>query len=732
MKILWVSDSPTSPSGFGAVTRAVCRRLVERGHHVEIVGWQTRGAVTRWEGIPVHPVRRDLFGSDVLLGYLMRTRPDFLVTLADVWWLSFLADPPVQQFLDLSGSRWVLYYPVDGADPEGRLPPSWVRMLEAVDVPVAMSRFGVAVTRASGLECAYIPHGCELDVFRPPADKHGAKARLGYEDRFGVLSDARNQPRKLLPRLLDVFARFAADKDDVLLHMHCDPDDDAAMSELYAYRLREDVELLGLGDKVRFTTNFRMRTSGGLDEEQLAAIYQAADVHLLTSWGEGFGLPTLQAASAGVVPIAVDYTASRELVGRHGFAVSAESSVLDEFGLVRAFLNREGAATALGRLYRDPAELADRSRRSREFALSYGWDALADRWEQVLLEAPARRRPQRTRTLAFTGSTVADRMESDTLPEPVAAVVGETVARLPGGSTVTFQMAERRFGEVSAEIKRDAYAGGEAISIPVRLRPLFEGCPRAAIGHLLVSPSDLPVAGALKRLFPSLAFSIPKASGDVEHAPFLSLEQLLPTLPHYALVIDRSREAAQGVDVACAALGVPYLGPSDLWPAPAESQPVLAIRELLTDPGLAEWRREVAAGRLEAALGTDVVDRIRAAALEGQPEPQREPAPAAPDDELFLVRPVLGAPADAVPRIERHAASLGGLVLLRTGRGALVVTLPPGGKEELERSTLVGFVGGITLDDDTDAARGLKKAFARNALDQMHARPPAAAAGERR
>src|SRR6266536_5601351 len=77
--------------------------------------------------------------------------------------------------------------------------------------------------------------------------------------------------------------------------------------------------------------------SSDLDEEQLAAIYQAADVHLLTSWGEGFGLPTLQAASAGVVPIAVDYTASRELVGRHGFAVSAESSVLDEFGLVRAF-----------------------------------------------------------------------------------------------------------------------------------------------------------------------------------------------------------------------------------------------------------------------------------------------------------------------------------------------------------------------------------------------------------
>jgi nucleoside-diphosphate-sugar epimerase len=83
VRILWVSDRPTSPSGFGAVTAAVCRRLAARGHHVEILGWQNRGFDTRWEGIPVHPVRRDLFGSDVLLGYLYRMRPHFFITLAD-------------------------------------------------------------------------------------------------------------------------------------------------------------------------------------------------------------------------------------------------------------------------------------------------------------------------------------------------------------------------------------------------------------------------------------------------------------------------------------------------------------------------------------------------------------------------------------------------------------------------------------------------------------------------
>jgi hypothetical protein len=112
MRLLWISDSPTTPSGFGMVTREVCARLAERGHAVEILGWQQHGRTERWHGIPVHPVRYDAFGADTVLGYLIRQRPDFVVTLADVWWMSFLADPPVQRFFDQSGARWVLYYPI--------------------------------------------------------------------------------------------------------------------------------------------------------------------------------------------------------------------------------------------------------------------------------------------------------------------------------------------------------------------------------------------------------------------------------------------------------------------------------------------------------------------------------------------------------------------------------------------------------------------------------------------
>jgi glycosyltransferase involved in cell wall biosynthesis len=361
VRLLWISDSPTTPSGFATVTREVCRRLRDRGHRIEILGWQTRGASTWWEGMPVHPVRHDQFGADVLLGYLMRVRPDYVVSLADVWWTGFLADPQIQAFLDMSGTRWVHYYPVDGATPEGVLPKGWAELLRIADVAIAMSRYGQEISQASGVEAGYVPHGVDCSLFRPPADKQAAKAALNYDGRFVILSDARNQPRKMLPRTLDILRLLASDEryDDVALHLHCDPNDEAANSELYSYSILHDLETLGLLGRVRFTAGFEMRPGGGVTMPELARLYQAADVHLLCSYGEGFGLPTLQAAAAGVVPLAVDASASRELLQGHGSAVPVESTMRDEFGIVRTLLSREAAATAVARYHDDPVTLTE-------------------------------------------------------------------------------------------------------------------------------------------------------------------------------------------------------------------------------------------------------------------------------------------------------------------------------------------------------------------------------------
>src|SRR5206468_525850 len=135
-----------------------------------------------------------------------RLRPDYLVTLADVWWLTFLTDPGIERFFGMTATRWAMYFPLDGHRPDRTLPASWVEILRRADLPIAMSLYGRDLVRAHGVDCEYIPHGVNTTTFHPPADRAEAKRRLGYDGRFVVLSDARNQPRKMLPRLLTIFA----------------------------------------------------------------------------------------------------------------------------------------------------------------------------------------------------------------------------------------------------------------------------------------------------------------------------------------------------------------------------------------------------------------------------------------------------------------------------------------------------------------------------------------------
>lgn len=502
MKILWMSDSPVSPSGFGNVTRFVCAALATRGHHISILGWQARGSPVRWQNCTIYPMRHDGFGADVLLNYLWRTQPDVLVTLADVWWLTYISHPTIARFMRTAGIPWALYYPIDGDMGAGLLPPSWVRILKTVDLPIAMSRYGRDVSRANGVMPAYIPHGVDTTIFCPPPDKVAAKRALGYEGKFVILSDARNQPRKLLPRTLEIFRRFAANKEDVLLHLHCDPADPAARTPEYWYELPADIEFLGLTPKVRITEGMSM--AGGVPLTRLAAIYQAADVHLLSSWGEGFGLPTLQAAAAGVVPFASDYTASRELVLGHGEAIRVQHFVEDQFRLQRAFIDMDDAVNRLEHLYQDGDLLRAKARQARQFAEAYDWQQLIPQWDDLLKQQVPALRSRVGR--AAVASQVTVRQTSVAGRHDLAQVLRGAIPSLPDSARVTFNVVESKPGELTAEVIQDALVFDNSLTVPATLPPVDPKLVKARItGCVYISgPCDVPVLHRLSRIFPGL------------------------------------------------------------------------------------------------------------------------------------------------------------------------------------------------------------------------------------
>lgn len=602
MHLLWISDSPDTPSGFGNVTRFVCQGLAARGHTVSILGWQTLEQ-QEWQGCTVYPNGRLPLGSDAFFRVLLRLRPQIVIALGDVWWLPYFSAPHIRQQMELLDTPWALYFPVDG-DMEGeRLPASWVELLRDVDVPISMSRYGQRIARQAGVSCYYIPHGVDLKVFRPPADRDAAKARVGAADKFLILADSRNQPRKMIPRLLDVFARFAAGRPDALLHLHTDPDDEFARSATYSYDVRADIQHLGLEAQVRFTPGMTVKRGGGLPLEQLAAYYQAADVHLLASSGEGFGLPTLQAAAAGAVPMAGAYSASLELVERHGEAIPIGEWTENEFGIRRGLIDVADAERKLVRFYDDRDLLRARSAQCCEFAAPYAWEEVVEQWDTLLRSM-----------FGIRGSRVKRPRSAPAAQRRVREMV-PSLGSLPQGIRVDIKVAERTYGRLEAAIVSDVRGRSSDVNIPTLPEPSVTAGLRVLRrpGYVAVGEGDMGIFARLRRIFPALQAWIPGPTvawreGDpgsgVRRLAFAVCDEASLEVAQSILLLNLGGALPVGMLQDAALFGVPCVGAAGnalqrlLWPELAvhgTQEAVEAARAVLTNAALA--KRTAAAAR---------------------------------------------------------------------------------------------------------------------------------------
>ena len=595
MHVLWISDSPDTPSGFGNVTNYVCKGLARKGHKLSILGWQAHEPCD-WNGCKVYPMGRNPLGSDALYPFLVRHRPEVVIALGDVWWLSYFCAPHVRRQMELTDTPWILYFPIDG-DMEGeRLPPSWIDLLSEVDVPVAMSRYGQRIVAQCGISSQYIPHGVDLDIFCPPPDREAAKALIGATGKFVILSDSRNQPRKMLPRLLDIFAKFSADRPDALLHLHTDPNDEFTQSGVYSYDVRADLRYLGIESRVHFTPGWTMKRGGGLPLDELAAYYRAADVHLLASSGEGFGLPTLQAAAAGAVPLAGAYTASRELVEGHGEAIKIAAWTENEFAIRRGLIDVDDAVGKLARFYDDRGLLCERSAQSREFALKYGWSSIIDQWDLILRSlAQSKRRITR---LPVQKVESLERLLPQLMPKAL-------------GASVSVKFLERQLGRAEVSIRADAQQVSD-VRIPVIPKPCEVErvrVPRTA-GYVCVAPTDVALFLELKRIFPILNGWVPlrsRSRPEMEHSPenleikdleyrhMECLEEGRFDLAQSILLLNVGGGMASELLIDAALFGVPCVGTRQaeaqrcLWPdlvTEDQCHGLQMARALLTDAAL--------------------------------------------------------------------------------------------------------------------------------------------------
>jgi glycosyltransferase involved in cell wall biosynthesis len=374
MRILWFGNPPWAPSGYGQQAALFVPRLAAAGNELAVLcNWGLHGQMTTWNDIPCYP-SDGMWGNRSLPVYADALRADLILGLCDAWVLKPDKWP--------DGLRLALWVPIDHYP----VPPAVEKVLADPRItPIAMSRFGEAQMRAAGLDPVYVPHGVDTAVFRPQPDVRGeVRDGLGLpRDAFVVGMVAANTsnpmiPRKAFPQALLAFTRFAARHPDAWLYIHTDFDPEGAGMNLNVVADLCDCP----AGRIRYPDPAGLQL--GFPAEAVALTYQAFDVCLQPSMGEGFGLSALEAQASGVPAIVSDHSAMTELCGA-GWLVDGDPFL--DYTQQSWFLNPhvDGIVAALEAAYAARSDQGIKDA-AAEFAKAYDADTVTDRYWRPALE----------------------------------------------------------------------------------------------------------------------------------------------------------------------------------------------------------------------------------------------------------------------------------------------------------------------------------------------------------
>lgn len=327
----------------------------------------------------------DNYGIEELRLLLPALKPDILFALQDLWII-----PGYLELLQECNIPLVAYLPLDG-----RLArPQIVEDLREVDhlvtyVPSAREQIHEAFEKLGTPEDSrtprlhVIPHGIDVERFYPVKN---AREQLfphwkDAGEAFVFLNANQNRARKRLDVTIEAFAAFAQGKpENVKLYLHSAP---RGYADLYAEAARH-----GIGHRLLLT-----ETEGWehpvVSEERLNLIYNACDVGVNTSCGEGWGLVSFEHGSTGAAQIVPEHSACGDLWRGAAELVDAELDPTSwQIPLRMSQVSVDGVAGAMERIYADNSLRGTLGEAARINATSaaYSWAVVGDQWLQLFGE----------------------------------------------------------------------------------------------------------------------------------------------------------------------------------------------------------------------------------------------------------------------------------------------------------------------------------------------------------
>ena len=393
-KVLTISDHPLVSSGVGNQTRYIIEGLLATGKY------QFRSLGGAMKHKDYRPQRVQEWGDDWVIlpidGYgneeMMREildeeKPDAVWFMTDprfFGWMFNMSDEIRDRNIPL------MYYHVWDNYP---VPTFNQASYQSCDYIGCISKLTHDIVCQLGMEekSGYIPHAVNSDIFKPWPKEDIEKARLeaipDQKDKFIVFYNSRNARRKMTSDVLKVFKYFLDDvgQDKAFLLMHCDPNDQEGAN------LLEVGKMLGLTNKqLAFSTN-------RVPPENIAAIYNMADVTMNISNNEGFGLSCLESLSCGT-PVIINETgglkdqATTEDGVELGVVVKPATRSLTGSQQIPFFFDDrcsdEDLVAALKKLYKlSSEERRDLGKIAREWTQKqFHLNSMIKKWDEVITE----------------------------------------------------------------------------------------------------------------------------------------------------------------------------------------------------------------------------------------------------------------------------------------------------------------------------------------------------------
>lgn len=358
------------------------------------------------------------FGKDSFEKVVLDFKPDIVFSYRDHWHDEWITKSPSRRLFNYVWSACI-----DSEPPKAE----WIGMYSSVDVVTSYSDWGLNVLRKysgnnTNIASTNVMPGVDQNIFKK-MPKAEARAILGMKNDINiVLTVMRNQPRKLFPDLMYAFSKALEDwkaigrhdlVDKTYLYLHTSYPDvgfDIGKSIL-RHKLASKVlmtycckfcghkfasffngEVCNCGHCGNFAAH-PPNTADGLSREDLAVVYNSADLYAQLSIAGALEIPLIEAKACGVPTIATDYAAMHEVSNLGGSYGLIEVAAWREEGeretaQIRASPNIEDCSLKIKNFFLESPETIDALSREavncarvhhRNETTYAKWDAIFDR-----------------------------------------------------------------------------------------------------------------------------------------------------------------------------------------------------------------------------------------------------------------------------------------------------------------------------------------------------------------